>query len=542
MRNSLRIFAGGWFRKKTRSKQRAVIRGSRKLKQNGRQKKIADLKRVLSDTVLDIDSSQFSSFIMGDGISNRTKELCLRQYLLLRLGSLTLNEALLSQQSDKNRSVIFPLPKQWRGILEKDDFDVNNWCSEFCLYGYVIMMLGYGIYRVAAIVCGSLVNFKLNAETPAPFVFFCNLSEGNLPKPKGGVQSYDILSWYIKYLRKSDTIATIKHDVRGVSRISTQGISIESQAAGPIPNLPGLKDICIFACWAFLSVLISLFDLLRGRWWHALIFHESVLAKQARMTKSTDLANEYFFHQIGQTYRPLWSYYAESKGCNISLYFYSINIEGINLDPTYFWRCMTWPKYIVWDSWQKNFISRCIGNQPDVEIEIVKSIWFQDSGSGKLPRQTEGIAIFDVMPHRHFQYCKYADEDEYVLPQICLTFIQDIREVARQNKITCCYKAKREIGKLCHPSYRPLIKKMSTSTDVTVISSDTSAYELISLSSLVICFPFTAPAVIARELGKPACYYDPEGIIDDNHPAAHGIKIIGSKSALLSWVNEQLTC
>jgi polysaccharide biosynthesis PFTS motif protein len=219
-----------------------------------------------------------------------------------------------------------------------------------------------------------------------------------------------------------------------------------------------------------------------------------------------------------------------------------VNIENINLEPTYFWRCMTWPNYLVWDSFQKEFIRRCIGNQPDVKIEIVKSIWFEDSGSGKLPRDTGGIAIFDVMPHRHFVYCTYADENEYVVPHICLSFIQDILEVARQEKTTCCYKAKREIGKLCHPSYRQLIEKMSTNTDVTVISSDTSAYELISLSSVVICFPFTAPAVIAQELGKPVCYYDPVGLVDDNHPAAHGIKVIGNKSVLLSWLKEQLAC
>ena len=542
MRFPLRIFAACFFGKKTRSKQRAIIRGSRKLKKNGSQKKITDLKRVLSDTALDIDSSKFSAFIMGDGISDNTKELCLRQYLLLRLGSVKLNEALLSQKSDKNRSVIFPLPEQWRGILEENDFKVNNWCSAFCLYGYLIMLLGYGVYRAAAIVFDSLVNLKLNIQTPAPFVFFCNLSQGNLPKLKGGVQSYDILSWYINYSAKNGTVGTIKHDVRGVNRISEQGISIESQAAGPIPNLPSLKSICIFSCWVFLSALISLFDLLRGRWWHALIFHESVLAKKARMTKSSDLAKEYFFHQIGQTYRPLWSYCVENRGCNISLYFYSINIEGINLDPTYFWRCMTWPKYIVWDSWQEDFIRRCIGNQPDVEIEIAKTIWFNDSVDVKLPGDAADIAIFDVTPHREFNRCVYADENEYVVPETCVKFIHDLRQCAEEEKLTCWYKAKRDIGKICHPTYRQSREKMLNSPNVCVLPSGMSPYYFIPACSVVICLPFTAPAIIAREFGKPVCYYDPIGIIDENHPAAHGIKVIGNKNALLSWVKEQLIC
>ena len=83
---------------------------------------------------------------------------------------------------------------------------------------------------------------------------------------------------------------------------------------------------------------------------------------------------------------------------------------------------------------------------------------------------------------------------------------------------------------------------MLNSPNVCVLPSGMSPYYFIPACSVVICLPFTAPAVIARELGKPVCYYDPTGIIDENHPAAHGIKVIGNKNALLSWVKDQLMC
>ena len=540
MKSLSAVISNSFFAKKIRKRKRGLLRGFLGLKKSGGQRKFHDLKRLLADNKLAIDPKQFSSFVMGDQIDDKTKELCIRQYLLLRCGAYKFNEALLLQKSSAHRRVIYPMPNQWRETLEVNGFQVAHRRTALLWYAYLVLLVGYGCITAMTIVVKSIVKRGSNAAPSEPYVYFPNLAYGNIPKAKEGGQSYDILSWYIKHLASDTSCRLVKHDVPGVKATQIQGINVESDDSGPIPDISEWKSILRFSVWSFFSALFALVDLLRGRWWHALIFNEAVIAKKASMIKPKNLARQYFFHQTSQTYRPLWTYTVENYGSEITLYFYSINIENLNVDPTYFWRCMTWPKYLVWDNYQADFIRRCTGNQADVNI--VNSIWFHDGGNVKLPVDARSIAIFDVTPFRNSRYVMHVEELEYLVPKTCIAFVQNIRDIAIQENFICWYKAKRDIGTLIHPSYRKLLQEMFDSSDVSIIDPGTSPYDLILSSSLVICLPFTAPAIIARELGKPVCYYDPTGTIEKNHPAAHGIPIIGSKEILLSWIKEQTIC
>ena len=48
--------------------------------------------------------------------------------------------------------------------------------------------------------------------------------------------------------------------------------------------------------------------------------------------------------------------------------------------------------------------------------------------------------------------------------------------------------------------------------------------------------PFTSTALIAKEMGKPSCYYDPHGMIQKDDRAASGIEVITGKSELEIWL------
>lgn len=69
-----------------------------------------------------------------------------------------------------------------------------------------------------------------------------------------------------------------------------------------------------------------------------------------------------------------------------------------------------------------------------------------------------------------------------------------------------------------------------------MIYSDSAGYTLIARASAVISMPFTSTAHIARELGKPTCFYDPTGIIQRDGRAAHGIPIIIGRDELQGWL------
>ena len=48
--------------------------------------------------------------------------------------------------------------------------------------------------------------------------------------------------------------------------------------------------------------------------------------------------------------------------------------------------------------------------------------------------------------------------------------------------------------------------------------------------------PFTSTALIARELGRPSCYYDPTGLVQKDDRAAHGIEIVSGREELARWL------
>ncbi len=68
------------------------------------------------------------------------------------------------------------------------------------------------------------------------------------------------------------------------------------------------------------------------------------------------------------------------------------------------------------------------------------------------------------------------------------------------------------------------------------IDPDTSSYEMMEKCSAVISMPFTSTALIARELGKPSCFYDPTGLIQRDDRAAHGIPIMIGRNELQAWL------
>ena len=80
------------------------------------------------------------------------------------------------------------------------------------------------------------------------------------------------------------------------------------------------------------------------------------------------------------------------------------------------------------------------------------------------------------------------------------------------------------------------MERMGVWDRMITVDPDTSAYKLIEKCSAVISMPFTSTALIARELGKPSCFYDPTGLIQRDDRAAHGIPIMIGRVELHAWL------
>ena len=199
---------------------------------------------------------------------------------------------------------------------------------------------------------------------------------------------------------------------------------------------------------------------------------------------------------------------------------------------------MSWPRYLVWDEYQTNFVHRCIGNQK--VVKVVGPIWFSSDLVQLTDIPSKAVAVFDVQPVRDSFYCSLALDYDYYTPQVTNKFLMDIQEVLSDSSCVMALKRKREIGMLAHPKYRACINELEKKKNFLTIDTNIDALSLIENCNLVISMPYTSTALLGSSVGKPSIYYDPLGFLQLNDSAAHGIPVIQGKDMLYTWINKAL--
>lgn len=516
------------------------MRGYRRLKQSGQLDKIAVVKQALTVHPLNLSGRSFSSMVMGYGAASG--EIIVRQYLLLRLGSINLNRALLLASADESGCVVSPLPREWREVLVRHGFKVAHLRSALLWQLYVVALLLYGVLKIGMTVFAGATSRKYADAESRRYVYFIDLGAGNLPTKRDGLQSHDVVSWYLQWTGRVRNIESVRHNVANSSPISIGGVQVLSQS-GPLHPIAGWeKGQYVF--WALGAFAISVLDCLRGRWWHAFMLSQAALAAHARILPADALAREYLFHNSGWIYRPLWTYDAEQRGATISLYFYSTNCEGFKKTDgyppaAYGYCCMNWPRYLVWDEYQADFVRRVAG--PEANINVVGVIWFQSSAVEMPVFDKPGVGVFDVTPHRASRYCTLGLDSEFYTPAVANPFLEHIDDAIGKHGLLMLWKRKRNIGRLAHPHYRCLADKLAEHSHVVLVEPDVSAIRVIESCVAVVSMPFTSTALIAREMGKPSVYYDPSGLLQRDDRAAHGIPILSGIDELDAWLSAQAT-
>lgn len=527
----------GCFLRIRRSRLRQVMRGYRKLKAEGRLGVIAAVKQELTTHSLNLHERHFSSTVMGAGILSG--ELVVRQYLLVRLGGTNLNRALLMSAGKPNGKVVYAMPSEWCGVVEKNGFQVDRLRSSVLWGFYICAIFIFGIIKTAKVALTFFRSKDTDSHGAKPYAYFADLAPNNLPNFDGEELPRNITCWYAQWEGKSSGVVAIHHSVTGSDAKSIGSFKLTYQS-GPLPDLTGTTELARYIVWSSMAFLISAIDLLRGRWWHALLLNQAALAAQARVVSSELLAKEYLFHNSDWIYRPLWTYEVMQVGAIIIFYFYSTNCQPFNdvdkcLPPPYGWSASNWPCYLVWDHYQEKFIRDATDGQ--YKILNVGEIWFSDDVSEKidLPKRNT-IAVFDVQPHRTTKYRLLGLGYDYYVPQVSLGFLEDIQAVLEEFGIGMAFKKKRDIGRLAHPVYRSAEELIQTKSNVISIPPSVSASRLIEKSLAVISMPFTSTALLGFNQGKPSVYYDSCGNVVRNDCAAHGIPVLIGREELRSWL------
>lgn len=510
------------------------------MKQSGHLDRISLVKQALTEQPLGLTKKHFSSVVMGAGAASG--EIAVRQYLLVRIGSANLNQALLLALGKDKGRVVFPLPKVWRNLLMQHGFEIAHFRSALLWQFYVCALLLYGVAKIGQIAIAGIGSRKCAEANPKSYAYFAALGPGNLPQKIHNSQSHDVVSWYLQWPGRKPDIEAVRHSVATSSPGTVDGIAVLPQC-GPLPALTGWGAASTYVVWGLLAALIAALDCLRGRWWHALLLNQAALAAQARILPGDSLAREYLFHNSGWIYRPLWTYEAERRGAAITFYFYSTNCESFKKPNGYpsisfGYKAMNWPHYLVWDEYQADFVRRAVGGQAN--ITVVGSIWFQ-STAVEMPRLDKtSIAVFDITPHRWSRYCTLGLESEFYTPTVANPFLEHVSKATQRHGVLMLWKRKRNIGRVAHPHYRRLADQLAENSHVVLIEPDISAIRVIESCAAVISMPFTSTALIAREMGKPSIYYDPSGLLQRDDRAAHGIPILSGEDELEAWLSAQV--
>lgn len=528
----------GIVNRRKRSRLRDVMRGYQALKRNGNLGLIASIQSELTTTPLGINASNFSPSIFGAAAGDG--ELVVRQYLLLRIGGLSLNAALLRALALAGKKLVFPMPLQWRSVLEKHGFQASHWRCELLWKLYTFAAWGYGIVQIGRVLLAAINSRSDRALPRERHVYFAGLSRGNLPQREAGVSSHDIVSWYLQWDGRDRQIASLRHSVAGSDTLKVDGVAVRAQS-GSLPSLSGIRPVLRYLAWGVAAALAALISLVRGRWWDALLLNQAALRAQVAVSPPDSLAREYFFHNSEWFYRPLWTYELDSKQSRATLYFYSTNCELFKTQlgypvPLYGYQAMNWPRYLVWNQSQAEFVRRVTTQSANV-VEV-GPIWFSSNARIVETKGRPCLALFDVTPFRHSRFCQYGLNVEFYTPDVTNAFINDVTEIADVAGIQVLWKRKRNVGRMAHPRYRRFVELLDQNSNVTLADPETSAIRVIQASAAVISMPFTSTALIARSLGVPSVYYDPSGIVKRDDRAAHGIEILIGRHELERWLKE----
>lgn len=531
------LFITNLLERRGRNRLRCIMHGYRFLKESNQLGLITEVKEALTNTHLGKISVHSSTVIFGTALKN--SELIIRQYLLVRVGSMNLNKSLLYALGKPGSKVIHPLPPEWRKIIEQHGFKVAKIRSALAWNGFVMTMLAYGFASIAIQTFKNIKSiFHPSYHSLGEYAYFDTLTAGNLPQPCSDGRSHDIVTWYQQWPGRVKELDTLCHGVKGNAKQKIEGISVISIPSAILP-LSHLSAMVRFIGWGITASLKAFVDLFRGRWWHALLLSQAAKSAQVRLQDTEKLARDYLFHNSGWIYRPLWTYEAEKLGSRIIFYFYSTNCESFKTPEGYpiqanNWQAMNWSLYLVWDEYQADFVRRAVGE--GANINIVGPIWFQTSVKEIQSLTPRSIAVFDVQPFRDSRYQIFGLDKEYYTPNTANQFLHDIYQVIKECEASMVLKRKRNIGNMLNRRYAIVVDKLNNSDNLVAIEPDISAILVIEKCNAVISMPFTSTALLGKELGKPSIYYDPHSIVQKNDRAAHGIPIISGVVELRHWI------
>lgn len=535
-----------WWKARQRRALRRMMRGARRMRDTGQPSYVeAAQHAILEERAGGWTPNSFMRRLFWGHINSETIRLALTQYIFIRVAMTYLGPALLRGAgyfgSAKPRAITAPLPLFLVNALQRAGYSTHGIRSIILWYGYALLFWCYGLLTALKVLLRAFRNSLREEPGSNPDDSYCvHLSEDMLPTPENRSEEttemrFTLGNWMLQHPDLND--GRLLHSVK-----PTANGSRWAYKPGPLPPLVGAKALFLFVAWLVIAGPTVLLCTLLGRWQHALLFHELVQLAVVRMSARQNLSGRYLFHNSNMQFRPLWTYIAESKGCEVWLYFYSTNFQGFqrpdrSLAPKPEYAILTWPKYLVWDTHQDQFLRRVI--HKDINTEVVGPIWFTD-GATPIPRTDKCLKLcyFDVQPVRQSFYDGLGIALNFYTIENAVRDMTTVCDISKARGAQVLYKRKRDLGKTVHPRFLSLLRDPRVCDVLVRVDPTTAANRVIETSDAVISTPFTSTALIARQMGKPGCYLDLSRSLHPDDPGADGIPILQSRKELEEWINQ----
>ena len=452
----------------------------------------------------------------------------------------------------KNSFFVFPIKKEWDLIFEDHGIKTNVKAGRILWLIFIFLLtvrqflnfmrdISFGMHNFKSKSTHAVQNLKQNS------IYFCNLGKSNISCNMKDRKERNFVNWYTQNIA-SENFTNIYHNVVNLEGsaanyeygrmpllIYHKKLFFKSSANEYIKNL-GVAIVFMFKiCFKKDDFALVLFNL------GGCIDSANAISN----VKFTNLKTVVFHNSVGSI-KPLWAVALERQNVLIDYCFYSTNSEPLDehqqKKTDALWILAGWSRYVVFDELQKQDLQDQLVFQGTVQIAKVLPWWsdieFDIPDLGK-----PTISLFDTALHNQIYSRSTLNQLGWDSPEIALTYLKAVLEIAEENNLKVYYKNKRSRSNEMRNDEHfygviSLLAKFKNS--LFEIDDRVAPVRMIESSFLTISKPLSTTAVIAKSLGKPSVYFDPTGKLIPTDPSCRGCKVLKSKHELNSFIQNLL--
>ena len=470
--------------------------------------------RILEDFEeldLKIDDKKFSKLIFGEKITEYEK--IIKQHILSYFLNQSRTQFNITRSillfNTYNRKLIYPINRKFIKIFENNNIPVNSFLSSFCWYFAISIFYLKGVKKILKVFLDLVIS---NKNLFKHSIYFEKLPQEALNLDEKLQDNENYFTFIINYYKKNNLfLKRINHSINDSNNFYYNNIffGFEKKFNSKFNFLEKLD----YLFWSIKAIFLSLFDLVRGRWWHALLLSEAAERYFVSKLRFNNLHDMYLFSQSsGYIIRPMWTYEAENKGSKIVFYFYSLNYSPItkhrHRPPAIF--NSTWSYYIVWNKFHENHLRHYCG----INFKVLYSFpTFLNTGYKEFNHPKENfVTIFDITPSRPAREKSTLGGTSLFRTDNCIKFLKTIIDISSKYDVKVILKIKR-LHSIVDKKYLVYVKTQIKNGKLYLLNEEVSTISLIKKSKLVISYPITSVNSLASFFNIKNYYYSP---IQDN--------------------------